>query len=111
VRAAKSACHGIEHIAACSPQARGRSERVFHTLQDRLPTGFKLARIQPVEAANAWLRDGHIAEHSTRFVIDAEPEGSAFVADTMGAWREILCAQEDRMVGHENSVRGQRLTL
>jgi hypothetical protein len=34
---------GIEHIAAYSPQARGRSERVFGTLQDRLPKEFALA--------------------------------------------------------------------
>jgi hypothetical protein len=30
---------GVEHIAAYSPQARGRSERVFQTLQDRLVKG------------------------------------------------------------------------
>jgi len=47
---------GIEHIATYSPQARGRSERVFLTLQDRLPKEFKLAGIATVEAANAWLR-------------------------------------------------------
>jgi len=34
---------GVEHIAAYSPQARGRSERVFHTLQDRLVKEFALA--------------------------------------------------------------------
>lgn len=48
---------GIDHIAAYSPQARGRSERAFHTLQDRLPKEFKLAGIDTVEAANVWLRD------------------------------------------------------
>ena len=35
---------GIEHIAAYSPEARGRSERMFGTLQDRLPKELKLAR-------------------------------------------------------------------
>ena len=43
---------GIEHIAAYSPQARGRSERVFGTLQDRLPKELALAGITTVEAAN-----------------------------------------------------------
>ena len=75
---------GIEHIAAYSPQARGRSERVFPTLQDRLPKEFKLAGITTVEAANVWLRDTFIAEHNARFAVDAEQEGSAFVADTDG---------------------------
>ena len=46
---------GIEHIAAYSPQARGRSERVFGTLQDRLPKELALAGITTVEAANDWL--------------------------------------------------------
>jgi hypothetical protein len=36
---------GIEHIAAYSPQARGRSERAFETLQDRLPKELRLAGI------------------------------------------------------------------
>ena len=42
---------GIEHIAAYSPQARGRSERLFATLQDRLPKELRLAGIATVEAA------------------------------------------------------------
>ena len=46
---------GIEHIAAYSPQARGRSERLFATLQDRFPKELRLAGITTVEAANAWL--------------------------------------------------------
>jgi transposase len=109
---------GIEHIAAYSPQARGRSERAtehakegFHTLQDRLPKELKLAGIDTVEAANVWLRDSYIAEHNARFAIDAEQEGSAFVADAAGAWREILCIQEDRMVGQDNTVKWEGLSL
>jgi hypothetical protein len=47
----------IEHIPAYSPEARGRSERAFRTLQDRLPKELRLAGITTVEAANAWLRD------------------------------------------------------
>src|SRR6185437_14558030 len=45
----------IEHIAAYSPQARGRSERMFGTLQGRVPKELTLAGITTVEAANAWL--------------------------------------------------------
>ena len=102
---------GIDHIAAYSPQARGRSERAFHTLQDRLPKEFKLAGIDTIEAANAWLQDSFIADYNERFAIGAEQEGSAFVADATGAWREILCIQEDRTVGHDNTVKWERLSL
>jgi transposase len=50
---------GIEHIAAYSPEARGRSERTFGTLQGRLPKDLRLAGIRTVEAANAWLKALH----------------------------------------------------
>ena len=102
---------GIEHIAAYSPQARGRSERVFSTLQDRLPKELGLAGITTIEAANRWLGETHMAEHNTMFAVAAEQEGSAFVADAMGAWREILCVQEDRTVGNDNTVKWHRLSL
>ena len=102
---------GIEHIAAYSPQARGRSERVFGTLQDRLPKELKLAGIDTVEAANRWLSESYMAEHNERFAINAAQEGSAFVADAAGTWREILCIQEDRAVGNDNTVKWERLSL
>jgi hypothetical protein len=76
---------GIEHIAAYSPQARGRSERVFSTLQDRLPKELKLAGIGTVEAANRWFSETYVADHNKLFAVDAEQEDSAFVADATGA--------------------------
>jgi transposase len=102
---------GIEHIAAYSPQARGRSERVFLTLQDRLPKEFKLAGIGTVAAANKWLRDRFIADYNAQFAVAAEQAGSAFVTDVAGAWREILCTQEDRTVGNDNTVKWEGLSL
>lgn len=104
---------GIEHIAAYSPEARGRSERAFRTLQDRLPKELALAGITTVAAANAWLAATYMPEHNARFAVAAEQEGSGFVADAAGAWRDILCIQEDRVVGNDNTVswRRQRLQL
>lgn len=102
---------GIEHIAAYSPQARGRSERAFLTLQDRLPKELRLAGIETVAAANAWLAATYIPEHNARFAIVAEQDGSAFVADRTDAWREILCIQEDRVVGNDNTLSWRRLRL
>ena len=46
---------GVEHIGAYSPQARGRSERTFATLQDRLVKELRLAGITDIEAANAFI--------------------------------------------------------
>jgi len=102
---------GIQHIAAYSPQARGRSERMFLTLQDRLVKELTLAGIGTLAAANVWLREVYMAEHNARFAVAAAAEGSAFVADAMGAWREILCVQDERTVGNDNTVKWQRLSL
>lgn len=104
---------GIEHIAAYSPQARGRSERVFGTLQGRLPKDFRLAGITTVAAANAWLKSHYIAEHNAAFAIQSEQDGTAFVADRHEAWRETLCVIEERTVGNDNTIawNGRRLQL
>jgi transposase len=104
---------GIEHIAAYSPEARGRSERMFGTLQGRLPKDLRLAGITTVEAANAWLKSHYIAEHNAAFAIKAEQEGTAFVADRHEAWRETLCVIEERTVANDNTIawNGRRLQL
>jgi transposase len=51
---------GVEHIGAWSPQARGRSERAFQTLQDRLVNELKLAQITSIAAANAFIREVYL---------------------------------------------------
>src|ERR1700692_3674462 len=102
---------GIQHIAAYSPQARGRSERVFSTLQDRLPKELKLAGISTIEAANRWLSETYMAAHNKMFALGPEQEGSAFVADAMGAWGGTLWVEEERTVGNDNTLKWQRLGL
>jgi transposase len=102
---------GIEHIAAYSPEARGRSERAFRTLQDRLPKELRLAAIGTLEAANRWLAETYIPAHNAQFAVAAEQAGSAFVADRAGAWREILCIEETRQVGNDNTVKWRTLRL
>ena len=57
----------IESILAYSPQAKGRVERAFQTLQDRLVKALRLARISTIEAANEWL-PSFLAKHNARFV-------------------------------------------
>jgi transposase len=102
---------GVEHIAAYSPQARGRSERLFRTLQDRLPKELALAGIATMEAANAFLRDVYIPAHNARFAVKAEQEGAAFVALEGVDLEEILCLWEDRQVGNDNTVSYNCLKL
>ncbi len=102
---------GIRHIAAYSPEARGRSERAFRTLQDRLPKELDLAGISTIEAANRWIGESYIPAHNARFAVAPEQTGTAFIADRSGAAREILCLQEERRVGNDNTVKWRRLSL
>lgn len=95
---------GIEHIASYSPQGRGRMERVFGTLQQRLPPLLRLAGIATIEAANRYLREVYVAEHNARFAVSAAEPGSAFVP-FVGALHDILCVKAERVVGNDNCVR------
>jgi transposase len=102
---------GIEHIPAYTPEARGRSERAFGTLQDRLPKELELAGITTLEAANRFLRETYLPEHNVRFAVAPEHPETAFVADAAGVHRDILCVQEERVVGNDNTVRYRGLSL
>jgi transposase len=103
---------GVEHIPAYSPEARGRSERMFATLQDRLPKELKLAGIAEIEAANRFIREVYLPEHNARFARPAELEESAFVtvADPC-LLIEALCIEEERVVSRDNTVGYERLRL
>ena len=102
---------GVEHIAAYSPQARGRSERPFHTLQDRLVKELALAGITTAAAADAFIKDVFIPDYNRLFARKAEREGTAFVAIPGVNLGEILCVQEERRVGNDNCVSYNRLKL
>jgi transposase len=94
----------IEHIASYSPQGRGRMERVFGTLQQRLPPLLRLHGITTIAAANQYLREVYVAEHNGRFAVAAAEAGNAFVP-FLGALRDILCIRHERVVGNDNCVR------
>jgi transposase len=102
---------GVEHIPAYSPEARGRSERMFETLQDRLPKELKLAGIGSIEAANCFIREVYLLEHNARFSRPPEIADSAFVAADPAILSEILCVEEERVVARDNTIAYSRLRL
>jgi hypothetical protein len=102
---------GIRHIAAYSPEARGRSERMFGTLQDRLVKELADAGITTMDAANRFLAEVYLPAHNRRFAVDAAEPGTALVSWAGGELDEILCHQEDRVVGNDNTVTFGRLRL
>ena len=84
----------IDIICANSPQAKGRIERAFGTLQDRMVKELRLAGVSSMAAANAWL-PGFIAAYNTRFGRDPanakdlhRPLAPADDLDEVLAWRE-----------------------
>ena len=66
---------GIELIPAYSPEARGRSERMFGTLQKRLPQELRLAGITNMAEANRFLQEVFLPEHNARFARRARGAG------------------------------------
>src|SRR5262252_4947852 len=95
---------GIEHILGYSPQARGRSERVNRTLQDRLVNELRVAGIGTVAAANRYLRTRFLPAFNTEFARPPAEPASAFVPLGRVELDQILCLEESRVVGRDNVV-------
>lgn len=102
---------GCEPIQARSPQAKGRIERLFKTLQDRLSKALRLAGIGDIAAANAFL-PSHLDEHNARFAVaprDTDDAHQPWTQDKETLSR--LCAeQHERALSKDLVVRfrGQR---
>jgi transposase len=97
---------GIESIFALSPQAKGRVERLFNTLQDRLVQELRLAEISTPQQATPFLNGAFKADFNSRFAKPAR--------DSQTAWRPLPKAVDvDRIcsfryqatVGNDNAVR------
>lgn len=102
---------GIELIPAYSPEARGRSERMFGTLQKRLPQELRLRGITDMVEANRFLRQEFLPEHNRSFAKSAPETGSAFIPWVGNGLEDILSIQEERTVDNDNTVRYRGLSL
>ena len=102
---------GIEMIPAYSPQARGRSERAFGTLQGRLPKELADAGITDVTQANRFLKQRFLPAYNREFMVSAAETGSAFVPWIGTNLQDILCLQEERVVRADNCVAYQNKLL
>jgi transposase len=102
---------GIEMIPAYSPEARGRCERMFGTLQKRLPQELRVRGITDMEEANRFLREHFLPEHNARFARKAEQPGSAFTPLMGFALEDVLCIQEERTVAKDNTLQYKRITI
>jgi transposase len=101
----------LQQLGVTLIPARGRSERAFRTLQDRLPKELALAGITEMAAANRYLTERFLPQHNTRFMVGATEPGTAFIPWIGPHLAEILCVQEERVVAKDNTVRYQGLSL
>jgi len=102
---------GIEAIPANSPQARGRCERSYRTLQGRLPQELRLRGITTVEQANVFLEDKFLTSHNERFSVPSIEKGTAFVPYAGRELDKIFSVQNERVVGNDNTVTIGKLRL
>lgn len=102
---------GIEMIAAYSPEARGRSERVFHTHQDRLVKELSLAGISDMKEANKYIKDVYMPNYNAEFMVEAPGKESVFVPWVGSSLDDILCEHYERTVGNDNCISFEGLKL
>ena len=96
---------GIESISATSPQAKGRIEKTFATLQDRLLPELRLADIDSILDANAWLKEEFIPRYNARFAIPPADQTSAFVSISKKEIHHRVAFAYEATVGNDNAVR------
>lgn len=103
---------GIQLIASYSPEARGRSERMFGTLQNRLPKELELHGIVTLEGANQYLKEVYLPRHNKQFTVEPEVEDeTAYIPWIGGDLNEIFCHQDERTVQKDNTVSYKTLRL
>jgi Winged helix-turn helix len=105
---------GVEWIAAHSPQAKGRIENLFGTLQDRLVKEMRLAQVNTVERANQFLAEVFVPFWEERFT--AVPRQARDAHRPLGRdyrLEQILSVREARCVASDYTVRwrGQVLAI
>lgn len=105
-RAGKEA--GMDIIHAYSPQAKGRVENKFGTLQDRLVKEMRLADICSIEDANRFLREFFITDYNKRFGKSARKSGDLHRIPSRSELEDILphifCRREKRVIQNDFTV-------
>lgn len=97
---------GIEFIAARSPQAKGRVERLFGTLQDRLVKEMRLGGIDNIADANRFLEEKYLADHNRRFAVEPASKADAHRRLSRGFDLDLILSERHaRTVANDYTVR------
>lgn len=103
---------GIELISAYSPQAKGRVERLFETLQDRLVKELRLQGISTIEEANRFLEEVYTTRYNRRFAV--QPVSGADMHYPLSPREDmdrIFSIQSARHINRDFTVRFQNTWL
>ena len=98
----------IRVICAHSPEAKGRVERLFNTLQDRMIKEMRLVDIKKRDTANKFMFENYIPDHNTRFSVQARSEGDAHrpLTDTLcNKLHSIFSIQSQRKVNNDYTIQ------
>lgn len=94
----------IQVVYAQSPEAKGRIERLFQTLQDRLCVEFRLNNIQRPEEANEYFQNVYMPKHNKKFSVMPQNSESAFKPCSQNNLEEHFCLKEWRRVAKDHTI-------
>jgi len=96
---------GVKLIHAYSPQAKGRIERQFKTLQDRLTKELRLRGISTIEEANKFLEESYWANYNKKFMVKALRKDDIHSPVLKGLnLDKILCIRTEHPVRNDNTI-------
>jgi len=95
----------IKTIYARSPQAKGRVERLFGTLQNRLVKELRLAGISNIKAANQFVKDIYLSKHNEKFAVEAKEKQNFHRSIENYDLNEIFTLREERILNNDFTLR------
>lgn len=104
---------GIDMFPANSPQAKGRIERLWETLQSRLVTEFRIHNISTIENANSFLVQ-YIQKYNSKFAIEASSKKSVFLKlPKRYNLDELLCVRFERTIDNSGvfSIKNSKFQI
>ena len=96
---------GCKVIYAQSPEGKGRIERLFKTMQDRLVPELRLNKIESMETANGYLKRIYVEDHNRRFAVQpSDPTPGFLPLDPKINLDEVFCVKERRAVARDHTI-------
>jgi hypothetical protein len=97
---------GIEVIHAKSPQAKGRIENGFGTLQDRLVKELRLKDINDIERANKYLKEEFLPKYNEKFEVPAKEQGDFHTPiNSKEHLKQIFTVRSERLINNDFTIR------